>query len=110
MLALKAVLARGGEAGTLVFDELDSGVGGATAEAARKAGYINCFSAEGDARALADLARRSGIAGFLHARGRDAAGDLKAWLAESGQQVTEAVLYEAQETGPAPASVAAAAR
>jgi len=33
MLALKAVLARGGEAGTLVFDELDSGVGGATAAA-----------------------------------------------------------------------------
>lgn len=83
-------------------------VGGATAEAARKAGYLNCFSAEGDARALADLARRSGIAGFLHARGRDAAGDLKGWLAESGQRVTEAVLYEAQETGPAPAPVAAA--
>jgi DNA repair protein RecN (Recombination protein N) len=33
MLALKAVLARGAEAGTLVFDELDSGVGGATAAA-----------------------------------------------------------------------------
>jgi DNA repair protein RecN (Recombination protein N) len=33
MLALKAVLARGGAARTLVFDELDSGVGGATAAA-----------------------------------------------------------------------------
>jgi DNA repair protein RecN (Recombination protein N) len=33
MLALKAVLARGGDARTLVFDELDSGVGGATAAA-----------------------------------------------------------------------------
>jgi DNA repair protein RecN (Recombination protein N) len=33
MLALKAVLARGDDARTLVFDELDSGVGGATAAA-----------------------------------------------------------------------------
>jgi DNA repair protein RecN (Recombination protein N) len=33
MLALKLVLARGGDARTLVFDELDSGVGGATAAA-----------------------------------------------------------------------------
>jgi DNA repair protein RecN (Recombination protein N) len=33
MLALKAVLARGVDARTLVFDELDSGVGGATAAA-----------------------------------------------------------------------------
>ena len=33
MLALKAVLAQGGDARTLVFDELDSGVGGATAAA-----------------------------------------------------------------------------
>jgi uroporphyrinogen-III synthase len=83
-------------------------VGGATAEAARKAGYLNCFSAGGDARALADLARRSGIFDFLHARGRDAAGDLKGWLAETGHRVTEAVLYEARETGPAPAPVSAA--
>jgi DNA repair protein RecN (Recombination protein N) len=33
MLALKAVLARGMDARTLIFDELDSGVGGATAAA-----------------------------------------------------------------------------
>jgi uroporphyrinogen-III synthase len=83
-------------------------VGGATARAARKAGFLNCFSAEGDARALADLARRSGLADFFHPRGRDAAGDLKGWLAETGQRVTEAVLYEARETGAAPAPVASA--
>jgi uroporphyrinogen-III synthase len=85
-------------------------VGRATAEATRKAGFLNCFSADGDARALADLASRSGIRSFFHPRGRDTAGDLKDWLACTGQQVTEAVLYEAQETGPPPAPVAAALR
>lgn len=80
-------------------------VGKATADAARKAGFRDCFSANGDALALADLARRSGINDFFHPRGHDAAGDLKGWLAETGQRVTEAVLYHAQETGPPPAQV-----
>jgi len=83
-------------------------VGKATARAAHKAGYLNCFSADGDARALADLARRSGIREFFHPRGRDTAGDLKGWLAETGHQVTEAILYKAEETGPPPAPIAAA--
>jgi uroporphyrinogen-III synthase len=83
-------------------------VGEATAEAARKAGFSDCVSAGGDARALAEMARRSGIRAFFHPRGRDAAGDLKGWLVESGQRVTEAVLYRAEETGPPPAPVAAA--
>jgi uroporphyrinogen-III synthase len=83
-------------------------VGKATAQAARRAGFRDCFAAGGDARALADLARQSGIREFFHPRGRDAAGDLKGWLAESGQRVTEAVLYQAEETGPPPAPVAAA--
>ncbi len=83
-------------------------VGKATAEAARKAGFRDCFTASGDARALAEMARRSGIRDFFHPRGRDAAGDLKGWLAETGQRVTEAVLYQAQETGPPPAPVASA--
>ncbi|HUS54878.1 MAG TPA: uroporphyrinogen-III synthase [Thermohalobaculum sp.] len=82
-------------------------VGKATADAARKAGFRDCFSASGDARALADLARRSGLRDFFHPRGHDAAGDLKGWLAETGHRVTEAVLYQAQETGPPPAQVAA---
>jgi uroporphyrinogen-III synthase len=82
-------------------------VGRATAEVARKAGFRNCFSANGDARALADLARRSGIDDFFHPRGHDTAGDLAGWLAGTGQRVTEAVLYEAQETGPPPASIGA---
>lgn len=83
-------------------------VGDATARAARQAGYLNCFSAGGDARALADLARRSGLRNFLHPRGRDAAGDLKGWLAETGQHVAELILYEARETGAPPAPVASA--
>jgi uroporphyrinogen-III synthase len=58
-------------------------VGKATAQAARKAGFRDCFAASGDARALADLARRSGIRQFFHPRGADAAGDIKGWLAET---------------------------
>jgi uroporphyrinogen-III synthase len=83
-------------------------VGEATLRAARTAGYLNAFSAGGDARALADLARRSGLRNFLHPRGEDAAGDLKGWLAESRQNVVEAILYRAAETGAPPAPVAAA--
>ncbi|MFQ5567541.1 MAG: uroporphyrinogen-III synthase [Paracoccaceae bacterium] len=83
-------------------------VGKATERAARKAGFRDCFSADGDTRALADLARRSGIGDFFHARGRDAAGDLKGRLEATGQRVTEAVVYRAEETGPPPAPVAAA--
>ena len=82
-------------------------VGKATADAARKAGFRDCFSANGDAGALADLARRSGLNDLFHPRGHDAAGDLKGWLAETGQRVTEAVLYRAQETGAPPAQVGA---
>jgi uroporphyrinogen-III synthase len=83
-------------------------VGKTTAEAARKAGFHDCVSAGGGACALAGLARQSGIGEFLHPRGRAAAGDLKGWLAESGQRVTEAILYQAEETGPPPAPVVAA--
>ena len=80
----------------------------ATARAAQRAGFRDCRSADGDARALADLARRSGIHTFLRPRGHDTAGDLKGWLAETGQQVTEAILYRAEETGLPPAPIAAA--
>lgn len=83
-------------------------VGGATAEAARRAGFGDVRPAGGDARALADLARRSGISAFLHPRGRDTADDLAGWLRESGRQVREAVLYQAAEDGPPPAPVAEA--
>lgn len=83
-------------------------VGEATAEAARRAGFGDVRSADGDSRALCELARRSRISAFLHPHGRDAAGDLADWLRESGQKVTEAVLYRAVEAGPPPTPVAAA--
>ena len=83
-------------------------VGDATAEAAWHAGFADVRSAGGDARALAELARRSGVDAFLHVRGRDAAGDLAGWLRDTGREVAEAVLYEAAEGGPAPAGVAKA--
>lgn len=83
-------------------------VGDATAGEARRAGFRDVRSASGDARALADLARRSGIAAFLHPRGRHVAGELAHRLAADGRQVAEAVLYEAVEGGPPPAPVARA--
>jgi uroporphyrinogen-III synthase len=83
-------------------------VGDATQRVARGTGFRNCFSANGDARDLADLARRSGLRQFFHPRGRDSAGDLKEWLAASGQNVTEAVLYQAEEAGAPPSPVASA--
>lgn len=86
-------------------------VGDATAAAARRAGFGDVRSAGGDARALADLARRSGIAAFLQPRGRDTAADLAGWLAASGQRVAEAVIYHAAEAPlaePPPAPVQAA--
>lgn len=83
-------------------------VGAATARAAREAGFAEVRSAGGDARALAALARESGLGAFLYPRGRDTAADLAGWLAAEGLSVTEAVLYAAVETGPPPAAVAAA--
>lgn len=83
-------------------------VGEASAEAARRAGFADVRTAGGDAQALARLAEASGIGRFLHPRGRHAAGDLAGGLAGSGRQVAEAVLYEAVEAGPAPATIAAA--
>ena len=80
-------------------------VGGTTAAAARTAGFTDVRSAEGDARALADLARASGLRRFLHLRGADVAGDLAGDLAAAGITVDQAVVYRAEETGPPPAQV-----
>lgn len=83
-------------------------VGETTARAAREAGFQTVRPAAGDAGALARLAAESGIRAFLHPRGRHAAGDLAGWLAARGHEVREAVIYEAEETGPPPAPVATA--
>lgn len=83
-------------------------VGPATLAAAHEAGFSNVRSADGDAEALAELARTSGLRRLLHARGAETAGDLGEMLARDGISITEAMLYRAEETGPPPALVAAA--
>ncbi|MGF1446161.1 MAG: uroporphyrinogen-III synthase [Pikeienuella sp.] len=81
-------------------------VGQATATVARGLGFASAVAAGGDVQKLAALASLTGLRHFLHARGRDAAGDLAGDLANRGVRVSEAVLYAAEETGPAPAPVA----
>ncbi|MDH3669197.1 MAG: uroporphyrinogen-III synthase [Paracoccaceae bacterium] len=83
-------------------------VGPATDAAARDAGFADVRSADGDAQAVAALARGSGLKALFHARGAETAGDLRTWLASDGVTVDEAVLYRAEETGPPTAPIAAA--
>ncbi|MEO0993191.1 MAG: uroporphyrinogen-III synthase [Pseudomonadota bacterium] len=80
-------------------------VGARTAEIARGLGFA-AMPGGGDAAALARFAIGSGLRHFFHPRGRDTAADLPALLKPSGQHVTEAVLYAAEETGPPPSPVA----
>lgn len=71
-------------------------VGAMTAEAARRAGFA-CRSADGDVGALAALviaAHRPGGGDFVHVRGRHAAGDLVALLAEAGVPARGAEIYD----------------
>lgn len=79
-------------------------VGTRTAAVARGLG-LAAMAAGPDAAALARFAIGSGMRHFFHPRGRDTATDLAALLAPSGQRVTEAVLYAAEETGPPDAPV-----
>ncbi len=74
-------------------------VGGATAAAARTAGFRDVAAAEGDGRSLADLAAAElEPAGgpLLHARGADIAFDLAAALADAGFETIGVVLYAAE--------------
>jgi uroporphyrinogen-III synthase len=71
-------------------------VGDMTAAAARAAGF-EARSADGDVHALAALvaaAHRPGAGAFLHVRGRHAAGDLVAMLAEAGVPARAAEIYD----------------
>ena len=82
-------------------------VGPRTAEAAQAAGW-QAEVIGGDANGLvAALTRQPRPGLWLHARGREAAGDLAARLRTAGMSVTEAVVY-AQE--PRPLTEAARAR
>lgn len=83
-------------------------VGARTAAVARNLGFKNSFSANGDAAALADMARLSGARRLLHPCGRETTGDLADQLAKGGQAVIARVVYEAVPAGPPAAPVAAA--
>jgi uroporphyrinogen-III synthase len=83
-------------------------VGEATARSACATGFRDCVAANGNSRSLADLARKSGLREFFHPRGRDTASDLKGCLAQTGHNVTEAVLYRADEAGLPHPPIAAA--
>ena len=74
-------------------------VGEATARSASNAGFRDVISANGDSRDLAELARKTGLHEFFHPHGRDTASDLKRWMAQTGHNVIEAVLYQADEAG-----------
>ncbi|WP_284164346.1 DNA repair protein RecN [Frigidibacter sp. SD6-1] len=85
LLALKVALARGGEALTMIFDEIDRGVGGATADAV--------------GRRLARLAEGAQILVVTHSP-QVAARGAHHWRVEkrvSGQMATSTVLSLSQE-------------
>ena len=86
-------------------------VGGATAEAAREAGFIDVESADGDVEALVRLVkdRLDPDAGaLLHVGAAEVAGDLTGRLAAAGYDVRRAILYEAIETDRLPGPAAEA--
>ena len=87
MLALKVVLAERGSAPTLVFDEIDTGVGGAVADAigerlARLAGRVQVISvthapqvaAKAGQHFLIAKSAQAGDAAVAHRHARDGAG------------------------------------
>lgn len=88
-------------------------VGRASAEAARKEGFVSVASADGDVHALAALARRTldrRAGALLHASGADVAGDLAGTLAGDGFDARRVSLYEACTVDTMPAEAAEALR
>ena len=83
-------------------------VGDGTAAAARKAGFQDVTSAEGDAGDLIDLVKGTAWQRLLHVRGREIARDLAGALASDGRQVSEAIIYAAEPAGPPEAAIAQA--
>jgi uroporphyrinogen-III synthase len=86
-------------------------VGSATARRARQAGFVDVVSADGDAKALAALARerldpRAGT--LLLAAGRRQSLALGVELRASGFRVTRRVVYAAEPAGRLPAAARAA--
>lgn len=83
-------------------------VGDGTAAAARKAGFHDVTSAEGDAGDLIRLVKRTTWHRFLHIRGREIARDLAGALASDRRHVAEAIVYAAEPAGPPSAEIARA--
>jgi uroporphyrinogen-III synthase len=84
-------------------------VGDATALAAREAGFRDVRSAEGDATALAILARTAldpHAGAVLWASGEDVARDVGAILGQSGFEIRRAVLYRAEPEARLPEGAA----
>lgn len=89
---VRAFAARSGERAQKVF-----AVGGATAQAARQAGFGSVLSADGDVAALARgiAARKRELNGaVLHAGAAELAGDLTGALEALGVEARRLVLYE----------------
>jgi uroporphyrinogen-III synthase len=85
-------------------------VGGRTAEAARSAGFPEVRSADGDSRALADLARSVLPAGsrLLHVAGRDRKAEPAHSLRQAGFEVAVWEAYEARAASALPQAAARA--
>jgi uroporphyrinogen-III synthase len=86
-------------------------VGSQTAAAARRAGFTNVFSADGDGGDLAELIGerlREQTRPLLYLAGDDRARDMAAELSPHGLRLEIAVVYRAQAARSLPAEVAAA--
>lgn len=82
-------------------------VGPQTAETARKSGFANVISAEGDASALIEKVAEStdpARGKLLHAAGAETAGRIKQALEARGYQVEAEILYEALPVESLPAT------
>lgn len=89
---VRAFAARSGDRALKVF-----AVGGATAQAARQAGFGSVLSSDGDVAVLARgiAARRGELKGaVLHAGAAELAGDLVGLLTDQGVEARRLVLYE----------------
>jgi uroporphyrinogen-III synthase len=114
-LADVAALAFTSAAGVRAFAEASPGrglpvlaVGGATAEAARAAGFAHVLVSKGDVEALADLIAAARPSLVLAPTAREPAADLPALLAARGVRARSVVVYETVPTEtPAPADIEA---
>jgi uroporphyrinogen-III synthase len=77
-------------------------VGGATAEAARAAGFAHVLASKGDVEALADVIAAARPALVLAPGAREPAADLPALLAARGVKARRVIVYETRPVRPAP--------